>query len=107
MSSGKASLLHHASALLTPVRLDIRGEIATFASGCFWGTEHMFQKYYKDKGIISTTVGYTGGKPDVKNPGYKEVCSGETDHAEAVRIEFDPSRVGYAELVGELCLIPQ
>jgi peptide-methionine (S)-S-oxide reductase len=77
-------------------------QIATFASGCFWGTEHIFLKHYppKDnKGIISTKVGYTGGNPLVTNPDYRTVCSGATDHAEAVRIEFDPAIVSYAELV--------
>ncbi|KAJ7767189.1 peptide methionine sulfoxide reductase [Mycena metata] len=79
-------------------------QIAIFASGCFWGTEHIFLKHYPikpepGKGIVSTAVGYTGGKASVTNPDYKTVCSGTTDHAEAVRIEFDPSLVGYAELV--------
>jgi len=71
-------------------------ETATFASGCFWGTEHIFVKYYKDKGI-KTEVGYTGG--DIKDPKYRLVCSGSTGHAEGARIEFDPSQVTYAELV--------
>ena len=78
-------------------------EIATFASGCFWGTEHIFLKHYPikdDKGILKTTVGYTGGKDDIANPNYRQVCQGDTDHAEAVRIEFDPEKVSYAELVG-------
>ncbi|KAG6918474.1 hypothetical protein DXG01_014101 [Tephrocybe rancida] len=80
--------------------------IATFASGCFWGTEHIFLKHYppaQNKGILKTTVGFTGGNPLVTNPDYKTVCSGATDHAEAVKIEFDPSIVTYAELVGEAC----
>lgn len=46
-------------------------------------------------------MGYTGGKEDAKNPDYRTVCTGATDHAEAVRIEFDPSIVKYDELVGE------
>ncbi|KAF5369207.1 hypothetical protein D9757_010042 [Collybiopsis confluens] len=77
-------------------------EIATFAAGCFWGVEHIFLKHYppsQNKGILSTSVGYTGGKASANNPGYQEVCSGETDHAEALRIEFDPNVVSYAELV--------
>ncbi|KAJ7067399.1 peptide methionine sulfoxide reductase [Mycena amicta] len=77
-------------------------EVAIFASGCFWGTEHIFLKHYpptKDKGILTTAVGYTGGKESVANPSYKAVSSGTTDHAEAVRIEYDPAKVGYAELV--------
>ncbi|KAK0475209.1 peptide methionine sulfoxide reductase [Armillaria novae-zelandiae] len=75
-------------------------EIATFASGCFWGVQHIFLKHYpKGKGIIDTTVGYTGGKANVTIPDYKTVCTGTTDHAEAVNIEFDPAAVGYDELV--------
>ena len=61
-------------------------------------------KYYppaNDKGILRTAVGYTGGKVDATNPGYRAVCSGVTDHAEALRIEFDPAKVSYDELVGE------
>jgi peptide-methionine (S)-S-oxide reductase len=80
---------------------NMSAEIATFASGCFWGTEHIFLKHYPikdDKGILKTAVGYTGGKPE--DPSYRDVCSGETGHAEAVRIEFDPAKVSYAELVG-------
>jgi hypothetical protein len=78
-------------------------EVATFASGCFWGTEHIFLKHYppaQNKGILKTAVGYTGGRDDVKNPNYRQVCTGETGHAEACRVEFDPSVVKYEELVG-------
>jgi len=77
-------------------------EIATFASGCFWGVEHIFLKHFppsQNKGIISTNVGYTGGNPLVTNPSYQTVCSGATDHAEAVKIEFDPTIVTYDQLV--------
>ena len=49
---------------------------------------------------MKTSVGYTGGKEDAKNPDYRTVCTGSTDHAEALRIEFDPSIVSYGELVG-------
>ncbi|KAB5590008.1 Peptide methionine sulfoxide reductase [Ceratobasidium theobromae] len=72
-------------------------EVATFASGCFWGTEHIFVKHYGQKGILKTAVGFTGG--DLTNPTYRDVCSRDTGHAEALRIEYDPGRVGYAELV--------
>ncbi|KII95084.1 hypothetical protein PLICRDRAFT_97295 [Plicaturopsis crispa FD-325 SS-3] len=77
-------------------------EIATFASGCFWGVEHIFLKHYppaEGKGILKTTVGYTGGKGDATNPDYRTVCSGQTGHAEALKIEFDPAIVKYDELV--------
>ncbi|KAF7296269.1 Peptide methionine sulfoxide reductase [Mycena chlorophos] len=75
-------------------------EIAIFASGCFWGTEHIFVKHFPpSKGILKTTVGYTGGKESSTNPDYRTVCSGATQHAEAVRIEFDPKIVAYEDLV--------
>lgn len=69
-------------------------ELATFASGCFWGTEYHFQKV---DGVIATSVGYTGGHVD--NPTYEQVCSGTTGHREAVQVEFDPARVAYSDLV--------
>jgi peptide-methionine (S)-S-oxide reductase len=69
-------------------------EKGTFAAGCFWGVEAAFRKV---KGVVSTSVGYTGGS--FKDPTYKDVCSGKTGHAEAVEIEYDPSRVSYEELL--------
>lgn len=102
--SGEFSTPHATSGrhMLT-VEIGKAPEIATFAAGCFWGVEHIFLKHYpiaQNKGILKTSVGYTGGKEDAKNPDYRTVCTGSTDHAEALRIEFDPSVVSYDELVG-------
>jgi len=74
-------------------------ETATFAAGCFWGTEHLFRSYYNGRGLIDARVGYTGGDVQAREPDYKTVCSGTTGHAEAVRVTYDPGLVGYAELV--------
>lgn len=69
-------------------------ETATFAGGCFWC---MQPPYDELPGVISTTVGYTGGH--VPHPTYEEVCTGETGHVEAVQIVFDPTKTSYQELL--------
>jgi peptide-methionine (S)-S-oxide reductase len=67
---------------------------ATFAGGCFWCMEYPFDKV---DGVIRTTSGYIGG--DKANPTYQEVTTGETGHAEAVEISYDPNRVSYEQLL--------
>ncbi len=67
---------------------------ATFAAGCFWGVEAGFQRV---AGITATEVGYAGG--GMENPSYEDVCSGQTGHAEVVRLEFDPDIVSYEALL--------
>ncbi len=67
---------------------------ATFAAGCFWGIEATFANL---KGVANTCVGYCGGTTE--QPSYQQVCSGQTGHAEAVRVEFDPAEISYDELL--------
>jgi peptide-methionine (S)-S-oxide reductase len=67
---------------------------AIFGLGCYWGAE---QAFWKVPGVISTAVGFAGGI--TPNPTYREVCTGRTGHAEAVRVVFDPGRVSYADLL--------
>jgi peptide-methionine (S)-S-oxide reductase len=68
--------------------------LATFGNGCFWCTEAIFQRL---KGVSKVVSGYAGGK--VKNPTYKEVCSGLTGHAEVIQIAYDPKVISYPELL--------
>ncbi|KAJ1724225.1 hypothetical protein LPJ53_001500 [Coemansia erecta] len=70
-------------------------ELATFAAGCFWSVELVYQR---KEGVIQTQVGYTGGR-DNGQVSYEDVCSGTTGHAEAVRLEFDPKVVSYDDLL--------
>lgn len=69
-------------------------ELALLAMGCFWGAERLF---WSLPGVWSTSVGYAGGF--TPNPTYQEVCTGDTGHAEVVRVVFDPERVTYGELL--------
>ena len=80
---------------LNPAAADTaKSAIATFAGGCFWCTESDFEKV---PGVISAVSGYIGGK--TANPGYEAVSTGETGHAEAVEIRFDPTKTSYEKLL--------
>src|SRR5215510_3387048 len=69
-------------------------DTATFANGCFWCTEAIFEQL---EGVVSATSGYSGGS--VANPTYKQVCTGQTGHAECLQIVYDPSKISYDELL--------
>jgi len=69
-------------------------EYATLAGGCFWCTEAVYNDVI---GVESVESGYIGGT--VANPTYKQVCGGDTGHAEAIRVGFDPERISYADLL--------
>lgn len=71
-----------------------QNEVATLGAGCFWCVEAVFQKI---KGVERVQSGYSGGQ--IKNPSYREVCTGRTGHAEVVQIEFAPEVVTFAELL--------
>ncbi|MBL8752080.1 MAG: peptide-methionine (S)-S-oxide reductase MsrA [Planctomycetes bacterium] len=71
-----------------------RTALATFANGCFWCTEAVLEQ---QPGVLDVTSGYMGGQVD--NPTYKQVCGGDTGHAECVQVTFDPSKIGYETLL--------
>ncbi|HEX9795130.1 MAG TPA: peptide-methionine (S)-S-oxide reductase MsrA [Planctomycetota bacterium] len=68
--------------------------VATFGAGCFWGVEATFRQI---EGVVATAVGYCGGQVDT--PTYEQVCTDRTGHAEVVRVEYHPARVGYEQLL--------
>ena len=71
-----------------------KSEIATLGGGCFWCVEAVFQRI---EGVISVKPGYAGG--NVKNPTYKQICTGNTGHAEVAKIEFDTSKINYSQIL--------
>lgn len=79
-----------------PVKTKVKEgmEVATFAGGCFWCTEAVFLEI---KGVEKVVSGYIGGK--TMNPTYKDICTGETGHAEAIQITFNPNEVAYEDLL--------
>lgn len=79
-----------------PVKIKVKEgmEVATFAGGCFWCTEAIFLEI---RGVKSVVSGYIGGR--TINPTYKEICTGETGHAEAIQITFNPNEVAYEDLL--------
>jgi peptide-methionine (S)-S-oxide reductase len=90
-----AQLLPPTTAMTSPAG----SQTAIFAAGCFWGVEHMFRKQFSPAetgGLYDARVGYIGGA--TSSPGYRAVCSGETGHAEAVKLTYNPEKVSFKEL---------
>jgi peptide methionine sulfoxide reductase msrA/msrB len=81
-------------AMVSGKELPMSVKKATFAGGCFWCMQPSFDRL---SGVVSTTVGYTGGK--APNPTYEEVSTGRTGHLEAVEVAYDPDKVSYKELL--------
>ena len=71
-----------------------KSEIATLGGGCFWCVEAVCQRI---EGVLSVKPGYAGG--DIKNPTYKQICTGNTGHAEVAKIEFDPEKITYSQIL--------
>src|SRR5437762_9439529 len=78
------------SSSLINVNSGEKTDTATFATGCFWCTEAIFQEL---NGVLKVTSGYSGGK--VNNPTYKQICTGETGHAECVQVVYEPDKISY------------
>ncbi len=69
-------------------------ETAIFGAGCFWGVEYIFSHF---PGVLKIKAGFMGGK--LKNPSYKDVCSGNTGHAEVIKLDFNPEIISYRKLL--------
>ena len=80
--------------ILTPPTTMAQTETATLGGGCFWCVEAVYQRV---EGVLSVKPGYAGGH--VKKPTYKEICTGQTGHAEVAQIEFDPAQVTYEQIL--------
>jgi len=94
LQGGQSSAMQPSPGNETTLPTPAGRENATFAGGCFWCTEAIFTEL---KGVDKVVSGYSGG--DVPNPTYQQVCGGETGHAEAINITFDPSVVSYKDLL--------
>ncbi len=92
--AGFAGSFLHAQQTTMNMSNTIKTDTATFANGCFWCTEAIFEEL---DGVTSATSGYTGGQ--IENPTYKQVCGGQTGHAECLQIVYDPSKISFDELL--------
>ena len=96
MSAAESSAASAAAAALAS-SAPVGAQKATVAAGCFWGVEHEYRKHFEGKGLYDARVGYIGG--DATSPSYRAVCSGNTGHAEATQITFDPAQISYRQLL--------
>jgi peptide-methionine (S)-S-oxide reductase len=94
VSCGQRSTTDASKTMATEIKEQSGLQLATFGNGCFWCTEAIFQRL---NGVEKVVSGYSGGK--VKNPTYKEVCSGLTGHAEVIQITYDPKKISFDELL--------
>jgi peptide-methionine (S)-S-oxide reductase len=105
MVSASSALPGRTQAMRVPTKHYVNGNVivapwpegiahAQFAMGCFWGAE---REFWEQDGVYSTAVGYAGGF--TPNPTYQETCTGQTGHTEVVLVAYDPSRIGYEQLL--------
>jgi peptide-methionine (S)-S-oxide reductase len=92
--SSTTNLTNHNNTTMDITSPAKRTEVATFANGCFWCTEAIFEQL---DGVVSAVSGYTGGS--VEKPTYKQVCMGNTGHAECLQITYDPAKISFDELL--------
>ena len=97
MKTGRLLLIACAGLLLCGAgrkKMGTTAETAVLAGGCFWGMEEIIRK---ETGVLETRVGYTGGRTE--NPGYEQVKTGTTGHAESIEVKFDPAKLSYGALL--------
>lgn len=94
------TLHHHSMSISAVIKTTETSKLAVFAAGCFWGVEHIFRKNFNvPTQLVDVRVGYANGKADITNPNYKQVCTGQTDFAEAILVAYEPANVSYEQLV--------
>lgn len=86
------------SVISPTIKTTATSKVITLAAGCFWGVEAVLSKYFKDKGLLDTKVGYANGMKEIGSVDYKKVCSGTTNFVEAVQITYEPSQVLLKEI---------
>lgn len=97
-SSHCSFLFIEMSVISSTIKTTQTSKVVTLSAGCFWGVEAVFVKYFKDKGLIDTKVGYANGLKDIGAVNYKQVCSGKTNFVESVQITYEPSQVSLKEI---------